>query len=216
MNYGTVSSDGLITAPIAMCSNFEGVGAWHTLTDDERAMYGWYPCDMVNEAYDPLTQSRSEAPVLSFKNGRISAAYSIVEKTLQTIQSEMLQRLADYRFVCETQGLDLESGLRILTDRESQSQLCNAYTTVKTGLIPDTDWKCRNGWQVVTLAEIEPIAKAMAAHVRACFRAEREVATEIGGAADIDQIVALSISTRFASAYRASFDEVMLTKQVAA
>ena len=36
MNYGTVQQ-GVITAPLTMRSNFNGVGAWHTHTDEQRA-----------------------------------------------------------------------------------------------------------------------------------------------------------------------------------
>lgn len=213
MNYGVIK-DGVITAPLTMCSKYEGIGAWHTLTDEERAVYGWFPCDLVNESYDPRTQSRSQSAELSFNNQRITATYSVVAKSLGTIHSELLQRLAEHRYGFETQGLELSTGLRILTDRESQGQLGNSYTMLKNGLVPDTDWKGVNGWQVVQLAEIEPIAQAVAAHVRGCFRGERAVGVMIQATTQIKSAAAIDIPTLFAAAYQEAFNEVMKPEPV--
>lgn len=129
-------------------------------------------------------------------------------KCVELSQPDLLQALADYRFSFEVAGLTLESGLRILTDRESQAQLANSYTSLKNGLIPDTDWKTANGWRIGDLAEIEPIAKAMAAHVRACFRGERVAAETINAAVTMTDIRAISIPELFDTAYQSAFDEV--------
>lgn len=126
---------------------------------------------------------------------------------------DLLASLATHRFNAETAGLVVGEGLRILTDRESQAQLANSYVTLKSGLIPDTDWKAANGWQVSGLAEIEPIAKTMAAHVRACFRGERAAATTINAASTMADIEAVNITTLFGSAYQEAFDEVMHAEQ---
>lgn len=212
MNYGTVR-DGVITAPIAMRSNFDGIGAWHTLSDEDRANYGWYLCDVINESVDPLLQSRSQMPELSFDGQRITATYSIVEKSIETIKAELFAALADYRFKFEVGGLDLGDGLRVLTDRESQSQLSNAFVTLKHGLIPDTDWKGTNGWQLVDLVQIEPIAKAVAAHGRGCFRGERRVHTLINDAMTISDLEAVNIGELFGAAYQEAYAEVMTPEQ---
>ncbi|NNA16798.1 DUF4376 domain-containing protein [Pseudomonas lundensis] len=212
MNYGTVK-EGIITAPLAMCSSFEGVGAWHTLTDAERAEYGWYPCVVLSESYSALTQSRSELPTLTFDGATVTATYLVVDKALATVKSDLLATLAAYRFDFEVGGLELADGLRLLTDRESQSQLSNAFVTLKHGLIPDTDWKGSNGWQLVDLVQIEPIAKAVAAHGRGCFRGERQVQTLINEAATIADLEAIDIASLFDAAYREAYAEVMAAEQ---
>lgn len=128
-------------------------------------------------------------------------------------QPAMLDELARYRFSFETAGLLLESGLRIKTDRESQGQLANSYMNLGAGLIPDTDWKAANDWQVGGLTEIGPIAKAMAAHVRGCFRGERVVETAIKSATTMAQIEAIDIQAQFMAMYRAAYAEVMTPEQ---
>lgn len=128
-------------------------------------------------------------------------------------QKDMQQSLANYRLAFETAGVEVAGGLRVLSDRESQAQLANSYITLKSGLIPDTDWKAANGWQVGGLAEIELIAKTMAAHVRACFRGERATAMAINAAITMEQIESIDIPVQFTAAYEAAFAEVMNIEQ---
>ncbi len=131
-------------------------------------------------------------------------------------QPVMLAELAALRFVFETDGLTLDSGLQIQTDRESRDELYSNFTNLKYGLIPDTDWKAANGWKAVTLAEIEPIVRAVAAHVRGCYRAERRVEVAITGAVTMVDIDAIDIPAMFAAAYQVAFDEVMSSEPVTA
>ncbi|MFK3970207.1 DUF4376 domain-containing protein [Pseudomonas sp. NPDC087358] len=122
---------------------------------------------------------------------------------------EMLSTLADVRYQVETAPLELADGLQILTDRESRAEFWSTYDNLKNELIPDTDWKAANGWKVVTLAEMHPIAKAMAAHVRGCYAGERQVVTAIKGATTMVQIEAINIAGQFSQAYQAAVDQMM-------
>lgn len=131
-------------------------------------------------------------------------------------QPEMLALLANYRYAVETGGLELVGGRRILTDRESQAQLSSAFVTLQSGLVPDTDWKAANGWEVVTLEQIRPIATAVAAHVRGCFRGERTVQTAIMAASTMAEIEAIDIRGQFDAAYAEAFAEVMALEPAAA
>lgn len=122
---------------------------------------------------------------------------------------DLLQRLLDYRFRFETGGLSVVGGLNLLTDRESQAQLSSAFVTLQSELVPDTDWKAANGWQVVNLEQIKPIATAVAAHLRGCFRGERKVQEEINAAKTMAEIEAIDIQALFQEAYRVAFEEVV-------
>lgn len=124
-------------------------------------------------------------------------------------QEVLLKVLADRRFTVETGGLELPNGLRILTDRENRSTLNDSFEIMKHGLIPDTDWKAVNGWKVVGLAEIELMTKAMAAHVRGCFRGEYTVATAINEAVSIVETEEIDVAALFNAAYNAAYEEVM-------
>ncbi|GKQ96492.1 DUF4376 domain-containing protein [Aeromonas hydrophila] len=88
-------------------------------------------------------------------------------------KESLLAELAATRWQVETGGI-LVAGRLIATDRESQAQLYSSYGSLKNGLIVDTYWKSADGeFTQVTLVELEPIAQAVAGHVRACFTAEK-------------------------------------------
>ena len=212
MNYGFIK-DGVITAPVAMCSVFNGIGAWHTLTDETRAEQGWYPCEVLNESVNALTASRSELPELAFDGEKITAVYTVIDKSLETIKAELVAALAAYRFSREEGGLTLADGVHIATDRESKSQLNKTYVELKNGLIPDTDWKYTPDWQLRDLAQFEPIAKALAAHDRACFRGERLVQGMINNALGIPVLELFNIGNLFDAAYQEAYAEVMTPEQ---
>lgn len=161
-------------------------------------------------------KSRSETAVLvsntvdpylcEFPADSDAAAELVV---VQLNQPEMLAQLADYRFTFEVAGLTTADGMRIKTDRESQSLIAIAHGQLKNGLIPDTDYKGVNGWQVVTLEQIEPIARAAAAHERACFRGERLTAEAINAATTVAEIEAIVIPDVFQAVYQQAYAEVM-------
>ena len=142
----------------------------------------------------------------TFNAGSLGDAESIVVGLNRTL---LLSDLALYRLNFETAGIVTEGGLSIRTDRESQAQLNAAYTTLKNGLIPDTDWKGSVDWEAVNLNQIEPIAKLVAAHVRACFRGERLTQEAIATAETVADIDAIDIVNLFGAAYTTALTEVM-------
>ena len=70
-----------------MRARFNGIGGWHTLTDDERAQHGWFPCIEVNAAFNPTTQIRSPAS-FELADGVVTATYTIWNKTPEQIAAE--------------------------------------------------------------------------------------------------------------------------------
>jgi hypothetical protein len=54
-----------------------------------------------------------------------------------------------------------------------------AFVTLQSGMVDGIDWKGPDGWQRVTLTELEPVARAVAAHVQRCFTTERTVSEQI-------------------------------------
>ncbi|HHQ4650006.1 TPA: DUF4376 domain-containing protein [Aeromonas hydrophila] len=104
-------------------------------------------------------------------------------------KSSLLADVEAKRWQVETSGIFV-SGIHAATDRESQAQLNNVYTSLKAGLITETSWKdADGGFTMMTLAELEPVAYALAAHVSACFAAEQahtEAINLLQSQADID------------------------------
>ena len=80
----------------SLMPRFKGVGGWHTLTDDERAKYGWYPCVEVNAQHNPVTQIRSPAEFV-LADGIVTATYTIWDKPDSQIYAEALAEARDNR-----------------------------------------------------------------------------------------------------------------------
>ncbi len=118
-------------------------------------------------------------------------------------KADLVTEAAELRYFRETGGITLPDGTSINTEREAQGMLNGAYQSLKAGLVSDTDWKATSGWVTVTLTELEPIAQAVADHVRRCFRAERLVADQIAAAVTVDDLVTLNLQGAFEAAYSA-------------
>lgn len=99
-------------------------------------------------------------------------------KQSRTTES-LLAEVAFKRWCVETGGI-VVAGIPIATDREEQAQISNSFSSLKSGLISDTPWKAADDtFVLVTITELEPIAQAVATHVRASFAAEEAHRTAI-------------------------------------
>lgn len=124
-------------------------------------------------------------------------------------------RLSAIRYEREVGGIQI-GGLRVLTDTTSQAKLTSAVVTLENNLVPDVDWKAVNGWSRVTMDTIRPVAKAVAAHSRACFRGERVVQEAIAAATTIEATEAIDVGRLFDKAYAEAFAEVMSPSETTA
>lgn len=132
------------------------------------------PTDAVeipDEEYAALMQAQSDGKqIIADDNGYPIAVFPLQPARTKT---SLLAEVATKRWQVETGGI-VVAGRFVATDRESQAQLNNVCVSLKNGLIADTAWKATNGdFTLVTLTDLEPVAQAVAAHVRACFAAEQ-------------------------------------------
>lgn len=149
--------------------------------------------EITSEYHAALMQAQGEGKqITSDENG---SPLAIDPPQPVRTKESLLADVAAKRWEVETGGINI-SGAPIKTDRESQAQLTSAYTSLSGGLIVDTPWKATDGsFTLVTLAEIEPIAQAVAAHVRACFAAEQAHSEAINGLDEQAELDAYDIAT---------------------
>lgn len=173
-SYGYIENNSII-APAAMCSRFKGVGAWHLLTDEQRADYGWYPCVVVGEGYDAALQVRSELPECVFdpETKIITATYKSIDKPIETIKVEQKQRITESRYQEEVSGKTLDV-VFYDTDRTTQIMLGNAFSLVQFDPeITEVDWKSSDGsWTKVSKIQLLEMGKIVGKHVQGCFSKE--------------------------------------------
>lgn len=173
-SYGYTENNKII-APVAMRSRFKGVGAWHLLTDEQRAAYGWYPCVVIGEGYDAALQVRSALPECVFdpETKIITATYKVVDKPIEAIKVEQKQRITESRYQEEVSGKTLD-GVSYDTDRTTQVMLGNAFSLVQFDPeIVEVDWKSSDGsWIKVSKEHLFEMAKIVGRHVQECFSKE--------------------------------------------
>lgn len=190
--YGYIEN-GQITAPVSMRSNFKGIGAWHTLTDEERAAHGWHPCEVIGEGYDHRLQIRSDLPNLEFDGKKIIATYSITEKVIDEIRGEQASRLGEIRYAKETD----------LCSREDRFLLKDKIDFLKTSGLSDIPWKWRGEWKRCTVADLEELWMAIGLHIDKCYRAESEVFNIVSETGSREDAADLDMSALFEEAFAA-------------
>ncbi len=85
---------------------------------------------------------------------------------------------ASKRYAVETGGIVL-NGMRVMTDRASQSLITGAYNYVQANPDVLVKFKTAAGFVEVTATQMTVIANAVGAHVQAAFAAEGAVNAEI-------------------------------------
>lgn len=205
MIYGTVIN-GSITAPLSMCSTFNGILAFHTLTDQERAeQANWYPCDVINEGYDARTQIRSTLPDLTFDGERIKAEYTVTDKPLETIRQESLESLADIRYAREIEGVTSVEGVQQWTDRANRALLTDKISFMSNNPgINKTSWKARNGFVQMDVEGLKELQALVGFHVDQTYKAENAVSGMIVAAETIQDLLSINIADEFEIAFSGS------------
>lgn len=91
MEYGYFSH-GEIVAPVPMMPRFGDIGAWHTLSDEDRAEHGWYPCVIIDPRKDQRLYLKLPA-VSEFKEDHFEVTYAYIEKGIYQVMEERLEVL---------------------------------------------------------------------------------------------------------------------------
>ena len=112
---------------------------------------------------------------------------------LSDIKAQRLNELAAYRFTKETAGITL-NGMTIETNRESQALITGAWSFSQLNPAVLIDWKAESGWIQIDAATIAGIAGAVAAHVQACFSAERIHAEAILALETSEEVAAYDVT----------------------
>lgn len=128
------------------------------------------------------------------------------EAEMQTRHDKLLTQKTDQaaaeRWRVETSGITLDNGVFVKTSEQDQNRISNAYSSLKNGLVDQIDFKGANGWALMTLVELEPIARVVAKHVSTyCFGAERDVCDQLEKM-DYGTLQAADIELLFSDAYK--------------
>lgn len=192
MVYGYIDGENIV-APVNMTSRFGNIGAWHTLTDEERAVHGWYPCEVIGEGYDPRLQIRSEAPVLEFDGEKITATYQLTDRSIADIKDDLLDSLGQIRYAKEVENCS----------REDRFILKDKIDYLKAADIESIAWKWNGEWRQATSDDLQSLWLAIGLHIDKCYLAESEVFKIVLNAESREDAADLDVKSLFDEAFAA-------------
>lgn len=110
--------------------------------------------------------------------------------TLDDAKQQLREQATALRWEYETGGTTV-GGVRVLTGIEDQ----NRIASVLIGAPATLDFKAESGWVTLTLEQLQGIAAVIAAHVQACFSAERAHHEAIDALETLEEVQEYDIET---------------------
>lgn len=87
-------------------------------------------------------------------------------------------KLASIRYNKEVEGVEF-NGKIAHTDRSAQSSIASAMLAFSAGVLTETNFKFKSGWETFDTTTFVPLAKTVSQHVSKCFNAEKLVVDEL-------------------------------------
>ncbi len=176
--------------PYAMRSRWNGVRAWHTLSDEKRAEYGWYRLEIEPNSYDALRHHRSSLTGFDLVDGVVKAKYIITDKTLFEVKRDHRERLKESRDENLPTVINNVQVSR-LEDRE------NIKGTLDSFEVLATDGKIKwvmadNSIAELTKEDLEEVTTQYATLKAQVFNWYSDKCTELENAENVDDVLAIS------------------------
>ncbi|WP_267550090.1 DUF4376 domain-containing protein [Rhizobium rhizogenes] len=129
--------------------------------------------DQLNNKEAALVNSAADWPETPASLLAIVAGWSP-----EPVPVDLYAYAATKRYAVETAGVVID-GMRVMTDRASQSLITGAYNYVQANPDVFVKFKTASGFVDLTATQMTAIANAVGAHVQASFVAEGEVNKQI-------------------------------------
>jgi len=175
--------------PVAMRSRFNGVGGWHTLTDEQRATHGWYPIDYTGNLYNPAAEDRLF--VSQELDGDIfKVVYVVRDLTIDELRATAKVECKKIRLERAFTGAPYD-GNRFGSDENDINAIVTTAININTNFLTMAEatggyWKSyNNGSVAMTQTEFLAMAKDVSLFLLKNKRGYHAAKTDIDAAADI-------------------------------
>lgn len=121
-------------------------------------------------------------------------AEPFIEQNLTRLKSRLKDRATDLRWQIETGGLTLPSGVTVKTGIDDQNRITTVIANAELAGVETVDFKAHSGWVTLSIADLHAVAAAIAAHVQACFSAERAHHEAIDALGSINEVSIYNIN----------------------
>ena len=192
MSYVYIEDDKWI-GPVELRSRFKNVRAWHTLSDAERAKYGWYPLHIANPDYNPATQVRGRLRGFTLAGGVVSATYPLRDKNLAEVKYDKRQLFKSMRDISIPSVVN-NVQVRSPEDRENVQGAINNFDALGVG--GTIGWvMADNSIMQLTKAQLEAVALGYAQAKAAAFAIYEAAIAELEAASTIQEVLELNYPT---------------------
>ena len=121
------------------------------------------------------------------------------ESKATACRASKYEALRYYRWQREEGGIEIDGLGRFATTADSQSKISNARVSVIEGMIQQPiAWSVNGAWVDLTTEQITSVGAAVAAHVQACFDAQRAVEGQMDA---LDDLTDFDVQAAFDAAY---------------
>ena len=120
--YCRVENNEVVSGPRTLPKVWANTSHFSAFSDVEKISYGWYPVDITQPDFDPLTQTRT-GPVFTILTDQVQAVWTVQERPLAEVKAVLIARLK------------VETRERIYADGAEDYKQRNAAL----GLLPQAD-----------------------------------------------------------------------------
>lgn len=155
-------------------TNIPAVKFWQNVTETTPELVGdkWVQKFVLSDKYS--TQAEIDAAIADKKQ-------------------ELKKQLATIRFKKETGGYDF-NGSTFDSDDRAQLKVMQTISAMQQGAISTIDWKTRNGWINVGLAELSTIYSAGLVFVSMLFATEKTISETIDSCTTFEELDAINLN----------------------
>ncbi len=114
--------------------------------------------------------------------------------TLEEAKAAKLAEIAAVRYVAEVSGVNV-GGVKVRTDRESQSMITGAALQAVDDPAYTCRWKTESGFVPLDAERIKAVAKAVRRHVQAQFDREATLTAQVEAAETVEAVQAITWET---------------------
>lgn len=153
-----------------------------------------FPIESISQPlYDP-TYEQLSGPTWTFTNNVANGSYTVVQKDLSIVKSELKNLAASERYKKEIAGVDTivqGQNVHVDTSRDGRNIFIQKYF-----MMADTDtvqWKFPSTWLTLTKADLGLVVAAGATHIESQFVWEQGIVNQIETATTVNELEAIVI-----------------------
>lgn len=158
------------------------------------AQLGIFKVLLETVGYDPAWQGLEPVgdPRFSEADGYLLIQKMQAVNLLEKLVPGKLQELAQTRWEKQMAGI-LVDGVEVPTDPDNLSRMANAIQGMKAAGIPETAYKAANGWQKISLANLERYFALASRYVQECYINENNLAYALRNANTLEELNGVDI-----------------------